>query len=222
MTENELKANIESVRARIDALSGGREVRLVAATKTVPADIINLLPKYNITCAGENTAQEFLSKADAVQGIEWHFIGALQTNKVKHLVGKVVLIQSVDRLSLAAEIERQCAKRGITADVLLEVNIGREPQKSGVAPEELSILAEAVAAFPHIRMRGLMSVLPAALDVEKQRDLYLQMNRLYGIFKDKYADADVLSMGMSGDFETAVSCGSNMVRVGSAIFGRRA
>ena len=215
-----LKESVEAVTADIDRICSAEGIdrsgiRILAATKTVTPERINMLPGLGITLAGENRVQEFIEKKDSVHGIDWHFIGALQTNKAKHVVGNVSLIHSVDRESLADEIERLSAARGITSDVLLEVNMGGEESKSGVSPQRLDELFEYVSAKPHVRVRGLMSVLPIGAKESLYDDLYtLYSKRRAGLF-------DTLSAGMSGDYPTAIKHGANLVRLGSIIFGKR-
>ena len=193
-----------------------QEVTVVAATKMVDAERINLLPSYGITIAGENRVQELLEKYDKVKGLEWHLIGSLQTNKVKYIIDKVKLIHSVDRKSLADEIEKQAKKRGITMDVLVEINIGGEESKSGVSPDEAKELMEYINSLGSVNLRGVMSVLP----INAPDEMYAKMKEFSSYAREKYA-APVLSMGMSGDYEKAVKYGSNMIRIGSAVFGKR-
>ena len=208
-----LKARVEAVKEKFGIT---RDIKIVAATKTVPADKINMLPSFGITAAGENRVQELLDKFDAVKGIEWHFIGALQTNKVKYIIDKVALIHSVDRKSLADEIDRQAAKHNLVSEVLIEINIGKEPSKSGVFAEDAQELMAYVAAKANVRLRGVMSVLPHDADDE----MYLELASIGKIAADKYG-ADIISAGMSGDYEKAIRFGANLIRPGSAIFGKR-
>ncbi len=192
-------------------------VKIVAATKTRTAEEINELASYGISAMGENRVQELLSKYDGLRMKEIHFIGALQTNKVKYIADKVCMIQSLDRAELAREIEKRCAAAGKTMDVLIEVNIGGEESKSGCAPDGLPALAEMTASLPHLRLKGLMSVLP----VDASDELYDGMRRLFEETAKKYPTAEYLSVGMSGDYEKAVMHGANMIRPGSLLFGAR-
>lgn len=208
-----LKARVEAVKEKFGIT---RDIKIVAATKTVPADKINMLPSFGITAAGENRVQELLDKFDAVKGIEWHFIGALQTNKVKYIIDKVALIHSVDRKSLADEIDRQAAKHNLVSEVLIEINIGKEPSKSGVFAEDAQELMAYVAAKANVRLRGVMSVLPH----DAADEMYLELASRGKIAADKYG-ADIISAGMSGDYEKAIRFGANLIRPGSAIFGKR-
>ncbi len=215
-----MKDRISEIKARIDAVKSTcgitRDITIVAATKTVEPERINELPKYGITEIGENRVQELLDKFDKVHGLNWHFIGSLQTNKVKYIIDKVKLIHSVDREALADEIDRQAEKHGLIMDVLVEINIGGEESKSGVNPNEALKLMEYVATKPHINLRGVMSVFPVNADEE----LYERLSRFGQKAKEKYG-ADIISAGMSGDYERAIKHGANTVRLGSAIFGKR-
>ena len=219
----ELKSNVEKVKSNIAAaLSGmGRDIsdiKIIAATKTVECDRINLLPSCGISIAGENKVQELIDKYDHCKDIEWHFIGNLQTNKVKYIIDKVTLIHSLDRESLADETDKQAAKIDKTADVLIEVNIGREESKGGVYEENLRELTDYVLSKKNIRLKGLMSVLPIGAD----ESLYKRVKELYDEMKNRLGkQIDTLSMGMSGDYEIAVRAGANTVRVGSVLFGNR-
>lgn len=215
-----MKEEIAQIKARIDAVKSAngitRDIKIVAATKTVDPSRINELPKFGITEIGENRVQELLDKFDKVQGLNWHFIGALQTNKVKYIIDKVKLIHSVDRESLADEIDRQAAKHGLITDVLVEINIGGEENKSGVSPDGALKLMEYVAAKEHINLRGVMSVFPIGAEDE----LYEKLHNFGKKAKELYG-ADIISAGMSGDYERAIKHGANVVRLGSAIFGKR-
>ena len=192
-------------------------VKIVAATKTRSAEEINALAAYGITAMGENRVQELLSKYDELKMDEIHFIGALQTNKVKYIVDKVCMIQSVDREELAAEIEKRCAAINKIMDVLVEVNVGGEESKSGCTESGLFLLLEKVSAMPHLRIKGLMSVLP----INAETSLYDRMKTLFDKVRAAYPTAEYLSVGMSGDYETAVAHGANMIRPGSLLFGER-
>lgn len=206
------------------ALKSGRspeDIAFMAVTKTVAPELVNCAVDCGIRLLGENRVQEYQSKRESYRpGAEVHFIGHLQANKVKYLVGNVAMIQSVDRISLANEINRCAAKHGLRQDILLEVNIGGEETKSGVKPEELPALLEAAAALPNVHVCGLMTIPPPTQDtryLEAMRDLFEQMK------ERNVPDTEmrILSMGMSGDYEAAIACGSNLVRIGSALFGAR-
>ena len=217
MTADELKRNIDNVLCKVDraARSAGQCVKVVAATKTVSAELINTALEFGITDIGENRVQEYLEKRDAVKTAKWHFIGTLQRNKAKYLVGNVSLVQSVNSLALALEIDGLAEKKGVCQDVLIEVNIGGEASKTGAAADGAEELIERATSLRHIAVRGIMSVPPK----DAEDGLY---KKLYGLF-DKYKSGmfDTLSVGMSGDYEKAILFGSNLVRIGTAIFGRR-
>ncbi len=206
------------------ALKNGRnpeDIAFMAVTKTVDPALVNCAVDCGIRLLGENRVQEYQSKRDSYRPeAQVHFIGHLQANKVKYLIGNVSMIQSVGRISLVNEINRCAAKHGICQDILLEVNIGGETTKSGVQPEALPELLAAAAALPHVHVCGLMTIPPPTQDTR-----YLEaMQRLFEQMKDKNVpntEMRILSMGMSGDFEAAIACGSNLVRVGSALFGAR-
>ncbi len=201
------------------------EIALVAVTKFVDEARIREALDCGVTDAGESRVQELTGKLPLFgeYGARVHLIGQLQTNKVKYVIGKVASIQSVDRSALAAQISREAAKNNVVQDVLVEVNVGREPQKGGVMPEELFPFLETISALPNVRLRGLMCIPPDVGEGEV-RGHFARMRELF----DKAAAlglpgarVDTLSMGMSGDYRAAVAEGSNMVRVGTALFGQR-
>lgn len=196
-------------------------IRLMAVTKTVPYQRVNLAINEGVTLLGENRVQEYLEKKDFYdKSAEVHFIGHLQSNKVKYIIDSVKLIHSVDSARLAYEIDKQAAKTGVVMNVLLEVNIGGEDTKSGVSPEDLRELVNEMEDMKNIRVKGLMTIPPPE---ESEKSFY----KMYGLFSDlkserfKNADMDILSMGMSADYALAVKYGSNIVRIGSGIFGAR-
>lgn len=200
-------------------------VRLVAVSKKKPAAAIETAVRAGQRLFGESYVQECVAKIDEVTDeAEWHFIGALQSNKVKYLRGKVAMIHSVDRLSLAKEINRQWGKDNASIDILLQVNLGEEESKAGTTAESLVDLARKVAALPHLRIKGLMALPPWAENPEEVRPYFRQLQEL-AIQVDALGLANVsmreLSMGMSHDFEVAIEEGSTLVRVGTAIFGAR-
>ena len=223
--------NMAEVRARIAraAESAGRdpkEILLVGATKMNDADRVREAIRAGLTCCGENRVQELLEKnaAGAYEGAALHFIGTLQKNKAKYLVGTVSLIHSVDSEELMKEISRQAEKRGLTQDILLEINTGGEASKSGFAPEELPAALEKAAQFPAVRVRGLMTIPPICRAPEENLPYFRLLRQLFIDNGEKKYDnvvMDFMSMGMSGDFEAAIACGANIVRVGTAIFGQR-
>ena len=197
------------------------EVTLMAVTKTVSPELINLAVDQGVHVLGENRVQEFLSKRDDYRSsAEVQFIGHLQTNKVRQIIDKVSLIQSVDSLHLAEAISKAAEQNGIVMPVLLEVNIVGEEIKSGVSAQELPKLLEQVQKLSGIRADGLMTIPPPAADPAEQDAVFAKMAALYREMKNE-APLSVLSMGMSGDYESAVRHGSTMVRIGSALFGAR-
>lgn len=200
------------------------EITLLAATKTVDADTINYAIEKGITHIGENRVQELISKHGLLRPAHSHFIGHLQTNKVKDIIDKVEMIESVDSIRLANEISKQAQKRGIIMDVLLEINIGGEESKSGFAPEDAEKAVGEVAKLDGIRVKGLMSIPPATDLPEESRKYFREMYKLFIDIRGKNIDnssMSVLSMGMSNDFDIAVEEGANLVRVGTSLFGRR-
>ena len=223
--------NVAAIRARIDAaaIAAGRdpkEVKLCAATKMNDADAVRQAIAAGVDLCGENRVQELVQKQkeNAYDGAPVHFIGQLQTNKVKQVVGKVDVIQSVDRMNLLEAIQKEAAKQGIVQDIFLEINIGKEASKSGFAPEEVLPLLEHIGEFPNIFVRGLMAIPPISKKIGDNRKFFQEMLQLsVDISAKKYDNVTVecLSMGMSDDFEDAICCGSTMIRVGTAIFGAR-
>ena len=226
-----LRENYERVLERVQtaALRAGRdpgEVRLMAVTKTVEEPAIAEAIAAGARLLGENRVQELARKrgSPALENCEMHLIGHLQSNKAARAAECADMIQAVDSVRIAGEISRECVKRGRQMPVLLEVNIGRDPAKFGFAPEETEQAVVEIAAFPGIFVRGLMTVPPISADNLQLRKFFSQMYRLFLDIRGKKMDniaMDVLSMGMSGDFELAIAEGSNLVRVGSAIFGDR-
>lgn len=234
MTElerKELQSNIERVQMCIAqaAKRAGRnasDINLVAATKMNNGERVQAAIQNGIQIAGENRVQELLDKyaQDAYAGADLHFIGTLQTNKVKYLMGKVSLIQSVGSEKLGRCIAKEAQKYGICQDVLLEVNIGEETAKSGLRPEVLETTIEQLCTLSGIRIRGLMAIPPIAHAHGENLRYFDRMRQLFIDISEKRYDnvsMDYLSMGMSGDFEDAILCGANMVRIGTSIFGLR-
>ena len=202
------------------------EVRLCAACKTRTVEEVRYSADLPIDLFGENHVQELVEKTDAnaYNGKPGHFIGHLQTNKVNKVVGRAALIQSVDSTRLLDKIDAAAARLGLVQDILVEINIGEEASKSGVDADSLFPLLEAAAAREHIRLRGLMAIPPVAETSDGNHAYFTKMHELFvDIGRKKYDNVfmDFLSMGMSGDFEDAISAGANMVRVGSSIFGAR-
>lgn len=210
------------------AIRSGRsadDITLLAATKTVEPKVISYAFEQGLQYMGENRVQEFLSKEDELpEKMHKQFIGTLQTNKVKQIVGKVELIQSVDSIKLAREISKQSEKIGITTDVLVEINIGNEITKSGIEVEQLDTIMEELSKINAINVKGLMTLGPLGAENNKKIEIFEKMHKLFVDNRTKNCDnisMDILSMGMSDDYDIAIECGSNMVRVGTALFGRR-
>jgi hypothetical protein len=215
----EIRDRVENAKAKYR--SSGDEVRIMAVTKTVAPEKINFAVANGLTLLGENRVQEFLSKKDSYDSsAEVHFIGHLQTNKVKYIINDVTMIQSVDSLKLANEINRLAEKNHRVTDVLIEVNIGAEASKSGVMQDGLFTLVEQAAQLENIRIKGLMAIPPIGSD----ESVFAQMNELFSELRVKAVpntSMDILSMGMSGDYELAIKHGSNLVRIGTKLFGAR-
>ena len=223
--------NVAAIRAKMDAaaLACGRnpkEILLCAATKMNDADAVRQAIAAGVDLCGENRVQELVAKQkeNAYEGAPVHFIGHLQTNKVKQVVGKVDLIQSVDSLRLLKAIDAEAAKQGIIQDILLEVNVGQEESKSGFDAEEVLPLLEQISEFSHIFVRGLMAIPPISQNSGDNRKFFQKILQLSVDIRAKKYDnvlVNCLSMGMSDDYEDAICSGSTMIRVGTAIFGKR-
>ena len=213
----------QSARAVIERVRSTGDVTVVCATKTVPASIMNgIYEQLGLDIVGENRVQELLSKYDeATECRKWHFIGQLQTNKVKYIIDKVDLIQSLDRLSLAKEIQRQAERIGKVQDVLVEVNMAGEETKGGATPEDTIAFIEELEGLKNVKVRGIMSVLPNLEDKHLLDGYYTKLYKLYEEVNRAKEDIDYLSAGMSGDWERAVAHGANMIRLGSILFGKR-
>lgn len=201
-------------------------VTLLAATKTVPPEQINYAIQLGLKAVGENKVQELMEKYDSLKldACDCQFIGRLQTNKIKYLVGKVSQIQSIDSMSQVKELSRQLSKSGGDMKVLLEVNIGEETNKGGVLPEALTEFLEEAGAYKNVHVNGLMAVPPICEDKSLLRAYFLRMKKYYVDIQAKKLDnvnMNILSMGMSYDFVDAIACGANMVRIGSSLFGKR-
>ena len=227
-----LEENIAQVKANIAAAAreAGRdpaEISLVAATKVQTSDTIRAAIAAGVTICGENRVQEMTAHLDdnAYAGSALHFIGHLQTNKVKYVVGRVDMIESVGSERLLDAIEDRAGKLGLVQDILLEVNIGMEESKGGVDPAQLRPLAELAQSLPHVRLRGLMAIPPISPLPGANRPFFAKMYQLFVDIRremsDNQCDIDCLSMGMSGDFEDAIAEGATLVRVGTALFGPR-
>jgi len=216
---------LESLTEVFNEISGGNDrgesITLVGATKTIDAETVNDAIAAGLQIVGDNKVQEFRDKSPLIHGAEFHFIGHLQKNKVKYLIGKVGLIHSIDSFELAEEINRQSVNKGVTTNILLEVNIGGEENKSGFPPSETESAAFRIAALPNVKVRGLMAMLPRSDDEAQLKKLCLQMRGIYDKIKKSGLPLDYLSMGMSGDYRIAIANGSNMIRLGTRIFGKR-
>ncbi len=227
----DIQYNLDVIRDKIgeSAVKNGRkpeDVRLMAVTKTVDPIFINYALDYGVNLIGENRVQEMLRKKPDLHldGVDKHLIGHLQTNKAGQIVGEVDMIQSVDSLKIAKEIAKQSAKKGVVTDVLLEINVGAEESKSGFSVSEFYENVYAISELSEIRVKGLMTVPPIC---ENNVELFKFFENMYNIYVDIKAkkldniSMNILSMGMSGDYEQAILCGSNLVRIGSSIFGPR-
>ena len=223
--------NIATIKADIAqaAKAAGRDpqdILLCAATKMQSSENVRLAIQAGVDCCGENRVQELVKKQseNAYDGVPVHFIGHLQTNKVRQVVGKVDLIASVDSQRLLAAINKEAQRQGITQDILLEVNIGNEASKSGFAVSQIHEICENMTNFPNIRVLGLMAIPPICHNSGENRKFFQEMcNLSVDIMAKKYDNVWVrfLSMGMSDDYCDAIACGSNMIRIGTAIFGPR-
>lgn len=201
------------------------EVTLIAVSKTKPMSMIEELLPLGVVDFGENKVQELTAKEEALpSGLHWHMIGHLQRNKVKYIVDKAYLIHSVDSLRLAEVVSQEAVKKGVTANILIEVNVAGEDSKFGVAPEETAALAEAISKLPNIAVKGLMTIAPFVENAEENREVFRNLRKLsVDIEEKKFNNVTmaVLSMGMTGDYEVAIEEGATMVRVGTGIFGER-
>lgn len=223
--------NVVRVRAQMSeaALRCGRnpeEIKLCAATKMNDADAVRQAIAAGVDCCGENRVQELTAKLseNAYAGAPVHFIGHLQTNKVRQVVGKVDLIQSVDSEHLLRAVDREAGRQGIRQDILLEINIGNEASKGGFSPEEILPLLENFGEFSNVCVKGLMAIPPISRFPGENLEFFQKMRQISVDIRDIINDnvkVDCLSMGMSGDFEDAIAAGSTMIRVGTAIFGAR-
>ncbi|MEA4815742.1 MAG: YggS family pyridoxal phosphate-dependent enzyme [Lachnospiraceae bacterium] len=223
--------NIEDIELRIKAAAekSGRkkeEVLLLAVTKTLPTEKMRTALLKGLKSFGENKVQEITAKYDEFisDGVLWHLIGHLQTNKVKYIIDKVVMIHSVDSVKLASEINKRAKDKGIVMDILLEINIAREESKFGINPNEVFDIINEIKDYENIRVRGLMAVAPFVENGEENRPYFKQMKQLLVDINEKKFNnicMNILSMGMTGDYETAIEEGANIVRIGTGIFGAR-
>jgi len=213
------------IKARQDSPYAAANITIMAVTKTVKPPRMAEALTAGLDCFGENKVQELLDKYDSFPEVQWHFIGHLQTNKVKYIIDKVAMIHSLDRESLAQEIEKQAAKTGRVVPCLLEVNIAEEDTKFGLKEAETEAFLRALAAYPHIAVKGLMTIAPYVEDMEENRPVFRRLRQLrdeLAALNLPYADMRELSMGMTGDYMVAASEGATFVRIGTGIFGMRA
>ncbi|MBE6788181.1 MAG: YggS family pyridoxal phosphate-dependent enzyme [Ruminococcaceae bacterium] len=222
--------NLKVIRDKISvaAQKTGRnanDIRLMAVTKTVAPELVNVAIDNGVDLLGENRVQEYLDKKDSyVPDTETHFIGHLQTNKVKYIIDKVDMIQSVDSVKLAREISKNAVKNNLIMDILVEINIGEESSKSGTSPQMAQELVCEIAELEGLRIKGLMSIPPICEKKEQSLHYFSQLRQIFVDIRDKNIDnvyMECLSMGMSQDYEAAIEMGSNIVRIGSALFGQR-
>ncbi len=217
-----IEENVKKLLGEIDKNPFGEKVTLVAAVKTQTVDDINKAIAAGIRDIGDNHVQEFKDKYDGITGNpNRHFIGHLQTNKVKYLIGKTYLYQSVDRFELAEEISKRSERAGVTSDCLIQINIGNEETKGGFEYDDGPDAYKKISAMPALKVKGLMAMLPFTDDEDVLRPLAKKMRELFERLREKDSDIEFLSMGMSGDWKLCVECGSNMVRLGTSIFGAR-
>ena len=217
-----LEENVRKILAEIEKGNDkGEKITLVAATKTVDAERINLAIKCGVTAVAENRVQEFREKTDLIVGAEQQFIGHLQKNKVKYLVGKVSLIQSVDTFELCEEISKESVKKQVITNILAEVNVSGEESKSGLPFNEAKAEILRFSLLKNIKVSGIMTMMPQGADSTTLAELFKKARGLYDLLKKEGLPFKYLSMGMSGDYKEAIKNGSNMIRLGSAIFGER-
>jgi len=223
-----IKQNLKAVRQIIAeaAEKSGRtsdDITFVGVTKTQPPEAINFLINEGVADLGENRVQEFVEKYPKILPCKWHFIGNLQKNKIRYIIDKVILIQSVDSLSLVKSIDTAAKKAAVTANILLEVNIAGEATKHGIAPEHILETAKNLENYSNVCLSGIMTMAPYTDNPETNRNFFKKMFQIYVDIRERLCDNSVriLSMGTSGDYATAIEEGSNMVRVGTGVFGRR-
>lgn len=226
---SDISKNLENIKKRIEdsAKKSGRDAKditLIAVTKTYSPDFINEAIDLGVTDIGENKVQEIMEKYDKVKPVRWHLIGHLQTNKVKYIIDKVHMIHSVDSIRLMDEIDRQANKHGIIMNILIQVNISGEESKFGINPDEIDEMLEHAKELKNVKVCGLMTIIPKIDSMISNRLHFINIRQIYIDISKKIYDnicMKYLSMGMSADFEMAIEEGSNMVRIGSAIFGER-
>ncbi|MGB3367354.1 MAG: YggS family pyridoxal phosphate-dependent enzyme [Acidaminobacteraceae bacterium] len=226
---NYLEENLALVNANIKRAcekigKNPSEITLVSVSKTIDEDIINESIKLGVTAIGENKVQEIQRKFDNIDPVDWHLIGHLQSNKVKYIIDKVALIHSVDNLKLASEISKRAKSHEITANVLIQINVAKEEQKSGVDTNDFYDLLNDIDKLENIKVKGLMNIAPFDLEDEEIRKYFKQMKDIFDSVKNNtYNNVEMkyLSMGMTSDYEIAIEEGANIVRVGTGIYGKR-
>ncbi|MBS3994604.1 MAG: YggS family pyridoxal phosphate-dependent enzyme [Alkaliphilus sp.] len=225
----EIGANIQQIRNDIvnTCIKVGRkpeEIKLIAVTKTIDVDRMNEVVSYNIKDVGENRVQEIQEKFDMVSGVNWHMIGHLQTNKVKYIIDKVKLIHSLDRLSLATEINSRAKQNNLQMEALIQVNVAREDTKYGLDVKNVHDFIKKIVELNHVKIKGLMTIAPYTQNPEEVRKYFRELKNLFEEIRIKnYAGVEMeyLSMGMTNDYNIAIEEGSNVIRVGTAVFGKR-
>lgn len=226
MLKEQLEQVNQNIQEACEKVKRNRdEVTLIAVSKTKPIEVLQEAYDLGVRVFGENKVQELVDKYEALpKDIEWHMIGHLQTNKVKYIIDKVAMIHSVDSLKLAETIEKEAAKKDCIANILVEVNVAEEDSKFGLKVDEVLPFIEKISTFPHIRVKGLMTIAPFVENAEENRDIFTNLHKLSVDIEAKNIDntsMSVLSMGMTNDYEVAVEEGATMVRVGTGIFGAR-
>lgn len=226
MLKDQLKEVEERIQAACDRAGRSRsEVTLIAVSKTKPVPVLQEAYDLGVRVFGENKVQELTEKYEVLpDDIQWHMIGHLQTNKVKYIIDKVDLIHSVDSMKLAETIEKEAAKKDLTARILIEVNVAEEESKFGLKVDEVIPFIEKIATFPHLRVSGLMTIAPFVENPEENRPIFANLHKLSVDIEKKNIDnvnVSILSMGMTNDYEVAIEEGATMVRVGTGIFGAR-
>ena len=225
-----LAENLREVQAKVEAACKRAnrnvdEVTLIAVSKTKPISMLEEIYNEGIRDFGENKVQELTDKYENMEkDIRWHMIGHLQRNKVKYIVDKVKLIHSVDSIRLAEAIEQEAAKKNVIVDILIEVNVAEEESKFGLKVEEVIAMVEEISTFSHLRIKGLMTIAPFVEDPEENRSVFARLRKLSVDINEKNIDnvsVEILSMGMTNDYEVAIEEGATMVRVGTGIFGER-
>lgn len=218
-----IKENVKNLLSEIPQTNPfGEKITLVAAVKLQTAEAINQAVQAGITDIGDNHVQEFREKSELITGNpKRHFIGHLQTNKIKYLIGKIDLYHSVDRMNLAEELSKRSAAAGVASNILIQINIGNEETKGGFALEEAEQAYKQITALPALKVEGLMAMLPLYADEQKLAVLAKKMREKYDLLRAQDNNIKYLSMGMSGDWRICVEAGSNMIRLGTSIFGAR-